>query len=344
MIDFTSALYLGLGHASGDLRPWVRLTTGTPAALRPTPGSAEVGRAVAELQGLEAGMTMRSTLHAFWDLLRILTRDDYAVHVDGAAYPIGIWGAWCARASGARVTHFHHYDTDALRRGMNRHRPVILTDGFCPGCGRAAPLVEYAAIASRHGGLVIVDDTQALGVLGSDPTVHGPLGRGGGGTLRALQATGPTVCVASLAKGFGSPLCVVSGSEPFIARLRAESSTKVHSSQPTSADVASAQRALSINARDGDALRMRLTALVSRLRRGLGHERGIPFPAVGLHAPIAHLDELHARLGRAGIRTVMSRQCRGPQLSLLVTARHTRKDIDAVLGVLTASRLAEAVR
>ena len=39
MLDFTSALYLGLRHGSGSLRPWSALTTGVPAA-RPVDAAA----------------------------------------------------------------------------------------------------------------------------------------------------------------------------------------------------------------------------------------------------------------------------------------------------------------
>ena len=35
MLDFTSSLYLGMRHASRDLRPWDSLTRGMPAALVP---------------------------------------------------------------------------------------------------------------------------------------------------------------------------------------------------------------------------------------------------------------------------------------------------------------------
>ena len=33
MLDFTRALYLGLQHPSGSLRPWAKFTTGVPSAL-----------------------------------------------------------------------------------------------------------------------------------------------------------------------------------------------------------------------------------------------------------------------------------------------------------------------
>ena len=43
MLDFTSALYLGMRHAHETLRPWAQLTTGRPAALEPAAGGRERG-------------------------------------------------------------------------------------------------------------------------------------------------------------------------------------------------------------------------------------------------------------------------------------------------------------
>ena len=51
-------------------------------------------------------------------------------------------------------------------------RPVIVTDGFCPSCGQAAPLPALARLAAEMGGLLVIDDTQALGVLGREPSPY----------------------------------------------------------------------------------------------------------------------------------------------------------------------------
>ena len=53
MLDFTSALYLGLEHASRELPAWDRLTLGKPAALEPQPGAGRVERRLAALIGSE---------------------------------------------------------------------------------------------------------------------------------------------------------------------------------------------------------------------------------------------------------------------------------------------------
>ena len=70
MIDFTSALYLGLHHPSWALRQWSQFTTGVPAALASPPDAQVVAKELAALQGCEWGLLGPSTLHLFWDRIR----------------------------------------------------------------------------------------------------------------------------------------------------------------------------------------------------------------------------------------------------------------------------------
>ena len=49
MLDFTSALYLGLRHEHAALRPWSQFASGRPAALREAPDARRVAQAVAHL-------------------------------------------------------------------------------------------------------------------------------------------------------------------------------------------------------------------------------------------------------------------------------------------------------
>ena len=66
---------------------------------------------------------------------------------------------------------------------------------------------------SGDSGLLVIDDTQALGIFGKRTKGESPYGSGGGGSLRwhALQ-TPRIVAVSSLAKAFGAPVAVVAGS------------------------------------------------------------------------------------------------------------------------------------
>jgi 8-amino-7-oxononanoate synthase len=362
VIDLTSSLYLGLRHDSASLPGWERLTTGVPAALAAAPAAGTVARRLAGLVGAESATLVPSTLHAFWDLFAVLGSRE--IHVDAGTYPIALWGAERARCSGALVRPFRHHDPVALRRALaaqERDRrpvaasgggPVVLADGFCPGCGRVAPIERYLAAVAPAGGTVVVDDTQALGVLGTPASGH-PYGRGGGGIARWSRLSSPRlIVVASLAKGFGVPVATVAGDDVVVQQYLTRSETRVHSSPPSNAHLNAATEALRINAWRGDALRGHLARLVSQFRAGLG-TLGVPltpglFPVQSTGAD-ARLDlqVVHLRLAGLGVRTVLNRpRCRrGIALSFLFTAAHRQADVaEAVRAVEIALGARPAVR
>jgi 8-amino-7-oxononanoate synthase len=350
--DFTDARYLGLQHGSAELPGWAALTLGRPATLTEPPGAAEVAAALARLQGAAAATLLPSTLHLFWDLLRQLAQSSRsALLLDAGAYPILHWAAEGAAAAGARVWRFAHHDAaalaalarDAVGHGL---RPVVVCDGFCTGCNRAAPLRAYSRIAAAHDGTLVLDDTQALGVLGRAPCAACPYGHGGGGSLRWHGLDSARIAVgASLAKGFGAPLAALSGSADLVARFVRDSSVRVHCSPPSLAALQAAQAALDGNARAGAHWRARLLDLVRRLRSslvraGLAAVGTLPFPVqsfVSRHAlGAATLLRLARRLADGGVRTLLTRGCQGlaPRLSFLVTARHGAAHIDRVAALL----------
>ena len=347
MLDFTSALYLGLRHASRFLRPWAQLTTGAPAALTAPPGARRVANALAALQGCERGTLVPSTLHLFWDLFGTLPSQGVVIYMNVGTYPIARWGIERAAARGVPVRSFPHHDAEALwwqlRRDASRHaRPVVVADGFCPDCGRSAPVAAYLESVRAFNGLLILDDTQALGVLGYTPAPDAPYGEGGGGSLPWSDVAGPDVLVgSSLAKGFGVPVAVLAGSDTMIRRFEAQSETRVHCSPPSVAVIHAADCALDVNRRCGGALRLHLAELVAYFRRrlsavGLSATGGL-FPIQTL-APVAGLDPrtLFEQILRQGIRTVLRRSGHGGRgcVSFLLTARHTFSDIDRAMDAL----------
>jgi 8-amino-7-oxononanoate synthase len=348
VIDLTSSLYLGLRHDSRRVPSWAQLTTGKPAALAVAPAAGTVAQALAGLIGTQAATLAPSTLHAFWDLFAAI--DAREIHVDAGTYPIAWWGAERAHSCGAIVQPFRHHDPAALRRavaanGRDRDsgsgRLVVLADGFCPGCGRVAPIGSYLDIVAPLGGLVVVDDTQALGVLGAQ-TAGQPFGGGGGGTSRWLKLSSPhLLVVSSLAKGFGVPVATVAGSQAIVRRYVARSETRVHCSPPSNAHLHAAIEALRINALRGDALRRRLARLVSQLRSMLG-ALGVPltpglFPVQSVGADSGlDLEMVHLRLAELGVKTVLNRpRCRpGIALTFIVTAAHRETDLIQAAGAL----------
>lgn len=356
MLDFSSSLYLGLRHASRSLAPWDRLTDGVPSALAEPPGAAAVAAALAALIGGERAVLLPSTLHLFWDLFGIQSGDAIAIYVDAGAYPIARWGIERAAARGVAVRPFTHHDAGDLRRLIDRDarrgiRPLVVADGFCPRCGRPAPVSDYLDAARRLGGSLLIDDTQALGIFGHSPGPGAPYGHDGGGTLRRRGVSGSDVLIgASLAKAFGTPVAVLSGGAGEVDRFLSLSETRVHCSPPSAAAVRAAARALEVNRDTGDALRLRLAGLVGRFRRRLA-ERGLSasgglFPVQRVAIPPGHdAHSLHRRLLGLGVRAVLVSDGPGPGAGLcfLINARQhpcaIDRAADALATALGGSRL-----
>src|SRR5262249_30301220 len=205
------------------------------------PESRRVAQEIAALQGCERGTLGTSTLHLFWDLFGMLARQRVRIYIDAGAYPIARWGVEREAARGAVVCSFRHYDPEALKRQVSRGsgyglRPLVVADGFCPGCGQAAPLRAYRDCVRSFGGLLILDDTQALGIFGQSPEPGAPYGKGGGGMLVAAKISGPDVlAVSSLAKGFGAPLAVLAGTKCPGGGFERQSHAPVHLRPPSAA-------------------------------------------------------------------------------------------------------------
>ena len=348
MADFTSALYLGLTHGSTQLRPWRRLTAGAPAALVPPAGSRSVARHLAVLLGTETATLGVSTLHLFWDLFGQVRQGPVRILADEHLYPVGHWGIERAAAAGLPATAFAHQAPSSLARRLEKASrrapltPLVVTDGLCPDCGRVPPLDRYLELVEERGGWLLVDDSQALGLLGREPGPERPYGLDGGGSPAFRGISSPRLLLlSSLAKSFGVPLAVLAGSREAIASFERESETLVYSSPPSVAAIRAAEAALSINQERGNPLRARLAERVLRFRTAL---RDLGLMAGGGLSPVqnlmipAGLDpvDLYRRLGASGVRTVLRQgRCRpGPFLTFLLRADHSPEEIDRAVETL----------
>jgi 7-keto-8-aminopelargonate synthetase and related enzymes len=348
-LDFTSSLYLGFRHEARSLKPWLQLTTGQPAVIGEPVGSEPITYQLARLQGCDQAVLANSSLHLFWDLFGVLATERIAIFLDTGAYPIPRWGVERAAALGVPVYRFPHKNTDALdrllRRSLAGRRPVVVSDGMCTACGCAVPIKAYHETVRHAGGLLVIDDTQALGILGAKPNPASPYGKGGGGSLQHHSISGPDVIIiSSLAKGFGAPLAVLSGSADRVRTFKAKSQTRVHCSPPSAAAVHATAHALALNNTHGDMLRAQLAQRVQYFRRHLLSSRissdGGLFPVQTLCLP-PHVnpEDVHAQLLQLGVRTILRRGCDSdkPSLALIITARHSLNEIEnAVQAIVKA--------
>jgi 8-amino-7-oxononanoate synthase len=347
MIDFTSSLYLGFYHPEHALTPWRKFTTGVPAALRGSPMAHKVARRLAVLQRSKRAVLLPSTLHLFWDLFDSLARQQSIFYVDALTYRIALWGLERVRGRGALVRFFTHHDTHMLEALMDRDafrkkRPVVVTDGFCPGCGRGAPLSTYLALIRPRKGILVLDDTQALGILGRRIPGSSPYGTGGGGSAVWHNVKGDDILVAgSMAKGFGVPLAVLSGSKQMVRAFERDSQTRIHCSPPSNAVLHAATAALDMNRDYGEMLRKRLAGRVRQLRHQLPRTgldvSGSLFPVQALKLPKAiSVARVHRQLSATGIHTVLSNSRHGsmPRIVFILRADHTKVDVATAIGAL----------
>ncbi len=317
MLDFTSALYLDMRHPHAELRPWTQLTSGRPAALKPPSGSEAVAHGLAHLLGCERAVLGSSTLHLFWDLFHILKAEGICIYLDEGTYPIVRWGVERVAAQGVPVVGFRKHDPLALQQLLvrNRHRrlrPVVVCDGICPAAGRPAPLDHYLNLVRAEGGYLVIDDTQALGIMGAQASREAPYGWGGSGTPAWHGIKGSELIVgSSLAKGFGVPVAVLAGSSTVLERFADQSSTSVHCSPPSAAVIAATEHALRLNSHRGDWLRKRLLQNVRRFR---GHLLQAGVSVDGGFFPVqtprfgALSRRIHTQLQAEGIGTVLHRE------------------------------------
>jgi 8-amino-7-oxononanoate synthase len=345
MLDFSSSLYLGLRHGSHSLAPWDELTLGRPAALQEPAAARAAALELAALVGCPAGTLVPSTFHLFWDVLGVLSAEPIEIHMDAATYPIARWGAEHWAGKGVPLHTFARHDAQQLAQRLTRRRPgtrpVVLCDGVSPGRTGQPPLADYAVLARQHGGWLLIDDTQALGVWGRSAGPAAPYGLGGGGSLQRHGLRGDHVAVgASLAKGLGVPVALLAGSSALLRRFEQHSASREHMSPPSMAVIQAARHALAVNREHGDSLRLRLWRAVRRLRAHLAAlglaSRGDDFPVQTLATPPgADIPRLHAELLHRGVRTVLHRdRGGGAQLSFIVCASHGPAHIDRAMAVL----------
>jgi 8-amino-7-oxononanoate synthase len=328
-VDATSALFLGLRHGGVA---WPQLTTGVPAALREPAAARRVGRLAAGLHGADAGLVARSALHALVDVLGGLPRRGDVIALDAAGYPLARWAARLATENGVVVRSYPHHHPP---RPVGRGRLFVVTDGWCAGCGRPAPLGALRDRARDGHGTLVVDDTLALGVLGAGPGFGD-----GSGTLHWCGLDhSDVVVVASLAKAFGAPLAVITGAVGTIEALRA-GYNRVHSSPPSAADLAAAEAAL-LDPAGCAARRHRLFGHVLALRAGLRAAgvpvHGLPFPVVSVPFPdVSRARAAWRRMRAAGVRgLVQTPGCRrGALLSVLLRADHRAGELDRIVREL----------
>ena len=266
-------------------------------------------------------------------------RDEYDVIFVDVVSHYSVFDA--VRSVGKPVHSFPHRDPDGLGEALKRHLrpgqvPLAITDGVFPVTGAMAPLRDYAELLSPYGGILCVDDSHGVGVLGAS----------GRGSLEHWRVEGERRFLAgTLSKAFGGFGGIIPGDGGLMERIARNVRIPVGASPPPIPAAAASAEGIRILSERPE-LRERLRENVHYLReklRALGFAvEESPVPIISL-CPVRGLDlsGVQKRLMQMGIM-VKYVPPRGYSdapgvgtIRIAVFSEHSREQLD---------RLAEALR
>ena len=246
-----------------------------------------------------------------------------------------------ARLAGSELRRYPHADIEGAARQL-ASRPgapaLLATDGVFSMDGDVAPLAALAALTSREGATLMVDDAHGLGVLGTQ----------GAGSVAAagLDAADVPVLMATLGKALGCAGAFVAGSAALIEGLTQFARPHVYSTAMPPALAAAALAAVRL-AREEDWRREKLAALVTRFRRGAA-ELGLPLMASTTAIQPLRLGDAEAALAASqaleaqGLLVTAIRPPTVPvgqaRLRITLSAAHEEAHVDRLLAALERIR------
>jgi glycine C-acetyltransferase len=286
LINFASSDYLGLSQhpevkkaAISAIETWGIGVASPRMAAGTLPLHAELERALAQFLGTGDALVFPSGYHANTGLFESLLSDRDYLFCDELIRPSLADGVRLARA---RVYSYRNQDMEHLEDRLRRSRAarfrVIVTDGIFPLSGLVANLRDIYGLAAKYNALVVVDDSQGIGVVGDS----------GGGTHDLLGLVDRIDLVsgtfgAALGGGAGG---FVAGRKEVVGWLRQKSRSYLSSTALPPASVAAAHTALEL-VRAEPQLREQLAMNVKLFRDALA-EHGL-WTAEGDHPAVAVL-------------------------------------------------------
>jgi len=218
-------------------------------------------------------------------LLQALKDDYHVIFVDEVSH-YSVFDA--IGSAGKPAVPFAHLEPGDLERKLKKNLhpgqvPLLITDAVFPVTGAMAPLADYAELISRYGGILVVDDSHGVGVLGEN----------GRGSLEHWGVEGGRCYLAgTLSKAFGGFGGIIPGDEGLMERIARNVRIPVGGSPPPIPAAAASAEGIRILSEHPE-LRERLRRNVAHLRarlRDLGFALDdSPVPIVSLR-PWGDLD------------------------------------------------------
>ncbi|MCD6224941.1 MAG: pyridoxal phosphate-dependent aminotransferase family protein [Deltaproteobacteria bacterium] len=290
----------------------------------------------------EAAMIFSAAYAAIMGILPVLINEETVVISDALNHSCIINAIRLSRPATKLI--YNHLDMADLEAKLQNaigsgRRAIVVTDGIFSMRGDSAPLDKLTAICKRYtndfpeGIITVVDDSHGVGAFGQT----------GRGTEEYTNA-GADLLVATLGKALGVNGGYVAASNTIISYLRESAPFYIYSNPITPAEAAAACASLNIlDSSTGTELLNRLRVLTQRFEAGLikfGFEI-IPgeHPIVPLMIrDTAQTAQLVKHLFANGILATGIKYPVVPrgdeEIRFQISATHTEKDIDMVLGVL----------
>ena len=206
--------------------------------------------------GMQVNLGTISALIGRGDVV-ITDRDDHASIIDGCRLGFG------------EMRRFRHNDMahlESVLQSCERRATLVVVDGVFSMGGDIAPLPEIAALCSRYGARLMVDDAHSMGVLA-----------GGRGTAAHFGLTDQVdLVMGTFSKAFASIGGVVVGDADVIDYVRHNARSLIFSASMPPAQVAAVRAALEIIKEEPERTE-RVMQIGERMRQGyrdLGFEFG----------------------------------------------------------------------
>jgi 8-amino-7-oxononanoate synthase len=293
----------------------------------------ELEERLADLKGTESCLLFSSAYMCNVGVIDALVGPGDAVCTDEYNHPSIDDGC---RLSGAEVRIYPHSDVGALASVVGEPGPsttLVVTDSVFSMHGDVAPIAQVRAIAARAGALLLVDDSHALGVLGS---------AGAGAVVGGDMVD---MIVGSLGKALGSVGGFIAGAADLIDFLAARTRTFSFDTALPPPAVAAALAALQIMTLEPERIE-RLHANAEAMRdglRGLGYSVDTNGSAIiPLHfQTLAAAEGLSQLLWDEGVlvRALDSTYLPGGNalIRVMASAAHTRADVALVLAAFASA-------
>ncbi len=320
-----------------------------PGAVRFISGTFEphvtLEKKLAAFYGRETAMIFSAAYSAVMGVLPQLITEETVVISDELNHNCIINAIRLARPAEKAV--YRHLDMEDLEAAIKRYsgkcrRMIVVTDGIFSMRGDHAPLDEIVGICKKYeekfeeGIITVVDDSHGVGAFGKT----------GRGTEEVTSAK-VDIHIATLGKALGVNGGYVVSSETVINYLRETAPFYIYSNPITPSEAAAAIKSLDIlDSPRGLKLLEKLRTLTRRLEEGL---KDLCYETIPGEHPIVPLmirdTEKTSRLVKHLFENgILATGLNFPvvpkgdeEIRFQVSANHTEKDIDYLLGVLKSS-------